>query len=144
MRVPRFLPVLPAFLILGCSGVSAKGRILDAGGMPITDARASVHAEGSSPALETAPSDDRGCFNVYIISPPRQQRFLLEVRAPGRKAVTLEFGRNERDPLLVTLIDQSGVQPSGIRAVTPDERSSVYDIYCVPMVVPGATSLGLR
>ena len=144
MRVFRLVCSLPALLILGCSGVSAKGRFLDARGVPITDARAFVHTGDSSPALESAPSDDRGCFNVYIISPPKQRRFTLQVRAPGRKPVTLEFDGREVEPFLVTLVDESGDGASGIRAVTPDEKNNVYDIYCVPMVVPGATSLGLR
>ncbi|HEX5856006.1 MAG TPA: hypothetical protein VFZ57_10330, partial [Thermoanaerobaculia bacterium] len=92
----------------------------------------------------SAPSDDRGCFNVYLTSPPKQQRFTLQVRAPGRKPVTLEFDRSGLDPFLVTLVDESGEGTSGIRAVTPDEKNSVYDIYCAPMVVPGATGIGLR
>lgn len=144
MRVFRLACFLPSFLILGCTSVSAKGRILDAGGRPIENASAVVRVADSNPALESAPSDDRGCFNVYIISPPKQQRFTLQVRAPGRKPVTLEFDRSERDPYLVTLVDESGDGTSGIRAVKPDEKNNVYDIYCVPMVVPGATSLGLR
>lgn len=144
MSVFRLLCVLPALLVTGCSSVFAKGRILDAGGMPITDARASVHVEESSPALESAPSDDRGCFNVYIISPPRQQRFTLQVRAPGRKPVTLEFDRSELDPFLVTLVDESGDGTSRIRTVKPHEKNNLYDVYCVPMVVPGATGIGLR
>jgi hypothetical protein len=144
MRMPRLLLVLSAFLSLGCSSVQARGRILDAFGKPVENASAAVRVDGAGPALETATSDQNGCFNIYVIKGPHEPRFVLEVRAPGRKTETFRFERKERDPLLVTLVDPSAAQPGGIRAATAEERTSQYDLYCVPWVVPGAMSLGLR
>lgn len=145
MRVRRSIRVLPVLLLVGCSSVSARGRILDPGGRPIENAVAAVRAGDSGPALESASSDQNGCFDVFIVSaPPGQQRFTLEIGAPGRKAVTLEFERSEREPLLVTLTVASDAGPGSVRVATPDEKSSAYDLYCIPVAVQGATSLGLR
>jgi hypothetical protein len=41
-------------------------------------------------------------------------------------------------------VDQSAPQESSVRTITPSEKNSLYDLYCAPSGVPGATSLGLR
>jgi len=144
MPVCRYLGLLPALLITACTSVSAHGIIRDPEGRPIDNASVTVREATSSTTLETAPSQLNGCFNLFALVKRDQLRFILEAEAPGRKAAAFTFERNQRDPLLVIVVGQSALQDSSIRAITPSERNSLYDMYCAPANVPGATSLGLR
>jgi len=143
MPVCRYLGVLPALLISACTSVSVHGIIRDPEGRPIDNASVTVREAASSTALETAPSELNGCFNLFAVVKRDQRRFILEVGAPGRKAAAFTFERNQRDPFLVIVADQSAPQDSSVRALTPSERNGLYDMYCAPANVPGATSLGL-
>jgi len=144
MPVCRYLAVLPALLITACTSVSVHGIIRDSEGRPVENASVSVREAASSTALETASSQVTGCFNLFSVVKRDQRRFILEAGAPGRKAAAFTFERNQREPLLVIVAGQDDPRASSVRAITPPERNSLYDLYCAPANVPGATSLGLR
>ena len=140
----RLLCVLPALLIGACSSVTAHGVIRDFEGRPIENASVSVREPASGTALETALSEANGCFNLFAAVKGDQNQFILEVKAPGRKAVAFTFERNQHDPLLVIVAGQSAPQEGSVRPITSLERYSLFDLYCAPAVVPDATTLGIR
>jgi hypothetical protein len=144
MPVCRSLAILSALLITGCTSVSAHGIIRDSEGRPIDSASVTVREATSGTTLETASSEVTGCFNLFALVKREQSRFILEAGAPGRKPVAFTFERNQRDPLLIVVAGDSAHEDSSVRALTPSERNSLYDLYCAPASVPGATSLGLR
>lgn len=144
MAIRRLVGVLPALLITACTSVTVHGIIRDSEGRPIDNASVTVREADSGTNLDTNSSQLTGCFNLFALVKRDQLRFILEAGAPGRKAAAFTFERNQRDPLMVIVVDQSAPQESSIRAINPLERNSLYDLYCAPANVPGATGLGLR
>ena len=144
MPVCRYLVALPALVITACTSVTVHGIIRDPEGRPIDNASVTVREAASGTNLDTNSSQLTGCFNLFAVVKRDQLRFVLEAGAPGRKAAAFTFERNQRDPLLVIVVDESAPQESSVRRITPSEKNSLYDLYCAPSGVPGATSLGLR
>lgn len=137
---------LPALVLSlsGCATAWARGIVRDREGQPVAGATLALAPAGSTTASSTDVSEHNGCFNVSASARKEQATFVLTVRAPGYKDVSVSFPRRERLTATITLTAEGEPGSSSLTRVPAAEELRVYEGPCIPPPVPGAMSLGLR
>ena len=128
----------------GCATAWARGIVRDETGKEVSGAEIAVSALGADAVGARGASESNGCFNVYARAGKDQPEFMLTVTAPGYKPVHVQFEQKVRFTALVTLAPKDGPGDGFVTRVEVSDQYKVFEEPCIPVVVSGASQLGIR